>query len=64
MLKVQTSKNISFDNLHYANGAALLRATGDHSPGIRLTNANAKLAKKDVELGQRLRKKTVVVATR
>jgi DNA sulfur modification protein DndE len=65
VLEVQNSKNISFDNLHYANGAALLlRVTGDRSQGIRLTNTNTKLAKKDVELGQKLSKKTVVVATR
>jgi DNA sulfur modification protein DndE len=65
VLEVQNSKNISFDNLHYASGAALLlRVTGDRSQGIRLTNTNTKLAKKDVELGQKLSKKTVVVATR
>jgi DNA sulfur modification protein DndE len=65
VLEVQNSKNISFDNLHYASGAdLLLRVTGDRSQGIRLTNTNTKLAKKDVELGQKVGKKTVVVAAR
>ncbi len=65
VLEVQNSKNISFDNLRYASGAdLLLRVTGDRSQGIRLTNTNTKLAKKDVELGQKVGKKTVVVATR
>jgi len=65
VLEVQNSKNISFDNLRYANGAdLLLRVTGDRSQGIRLTNTNTKLAKKDVELGQKVGKKAVVVAAR
>ena len=65
VLEVQNSKNISFDNIHYANGAdLLLRVTGDRSQGIRLTNTNTKLAKKDVELGQKVGKKVVVVAAR
>jgi DNA sulfur modification protein DndE len=65
VLEVQNSKNISFDNLRYASGAdLLLRVTGDRSQGIRLTNTNTKLAKKDVELGQKVSKKTVVVAAR
>jgi DNA sulfur modification protein DndE len=65
VLEVQNSKNISFDNLRYASGAdLLLRVTGDRSQGIRLTNTNTKLAKKDVELGQKVGKKTVVVAAR
>ncbi|MGI4866639.1 MAG: glycoside hydrolase family 28 protein [Janthinobacterium lividum] len=65
VLEVQNSKNISFDNIRYANGAdLLLRVTGDRSQGIRLTNTNTKLAKKDVELGQKVGKKVVVVAAR
>jgi DNA sulfur modification protein DndE len=65
VLEVQNSKNISFDNLRYASGAdLLLRVTGDRSQGIRLTNTNTKLAKKDVELGQKVGKKTVVVAVK
>ncbi|MGI4737290.1 MAG: glycoside hydrolase family 28 protein [Janthinobacterium lividum] len=65
VLEVQNSKNITFDNLRYASGAdLLLRVTGDRSQGIRLTNTNTKLAKKDVELGQKVGKKTVVVAAR
>jgi DNA sulfur modification protein DndE len=65
VLEVQNSKNISFDNLRYASGAdLLLRVTGDRSQGIRLTNTNTKLAKKDVELGQKVGKKAVVVAAK
>jgi DNA sulfur modification protein DndE len=65
VLEVQNSKNISFDNLRYANGAdLLLRVTGDRSQGIRLVNTNTKLAKKDVELGQKVGKKAVVVAAK
>jgi DNA sulfur modification protein DndE len=65
VLEVQNSKNISFDNLRYANGAdLLLRVTGDRSQGIKLTNTNTKLAKKDVELGQKVGKKAVVVAAK
>ena len=65
VLEVQNSKNISFDNLRYANGAdLLLRVTGDRSQGIRLVNTNTKLAKKDVELGQKVGKKVVVVAAK
>jgi DNA sulfur modification protein DndE len=65
VLEVQNSKNISFDNLRYANGAdLLLRVTGDRSQGIKLVNTNTKLAKKDVELGQKVGKKAVVVAAK
>ena len=65
VLEVQNSKNISFDNLRYASGAdLLLRVTGDRSQGIRFVNTNTKLAKKDVELGQKVGKKAVVVAAR
>ncbi len=65
VLEVQNSKNISFDNLRYASGAdLLLRVTGDRSQGIKLTNTNTKLAKKDVELGQKVGKKAVVVAAK
>ncbi|HET9503228.1 MAG TPA: glycoside hydrolase family 28 protein [Hymenobacter sp.] len=65
VLEVQNSKNISFDNLRYASGAdLLLRVTGDRSQGIKLVNTNTKLAKKDVELGQKVGKKAVVVAAK
>jgi DNA sulfur modification protein DndE len=65
VLEVQNSKNISFDNLRYANGAdLLLRVTGDRSQGIKLVNTNTKLAKKDVELGQKVGKKAVIVAAK
>jgi DNA sulfur modification protein DndE len=38
--------------------------TGDRSQGIKLVNTNTKLAKKDVELGQKVGKKAVVVAAK
>ena len=65
VMEVQNSHNITFDGIRYANGAdVLLRVTGERSKDIRLINTNTKLAKKDVELGQKLDKKTVVVAQR
>ncbi|MVN75156.1 glycoside hydrolase family 28 protein [Hymenobacter sp. HMF4947] len=63
VLEVQNSKNISLDNIHYTNGATLLlRVSGDRTQDIRLTNTNTKLAKKSVELGDKVSKKTVQVA--
>ena len=65
VMEVQNSQNIALNGIHYANGAELLlRVTGDRSKDIRLTNTNTKLAKKDVELGVKVDKKTVVVAQR
>lgn len=65
VLEVQNSKNISLDGIHYASGAdLLLRVSGDRSQDIRLTNTNAKLAKKEVELGDKVSKKVVQVAAK
>jgi DNA sulfur modification protein DndE len=65
VLEVQNSKNIALDGIHYRPGAELLmRVTGDRSKDIRLSNTDTKQAKKDVELGQKLGKKTVTVAGR
>ena len=65
VMEVQNSTNIALDGIRYANGAdLLLRVTGDRSKDIRLTNTNTKLAKKDVQLGDKVAKKTVTVAQR
>lgn len=65
VMEVQNSHNIALDGIRYANGAdLLLRVTGDRSKDIRLTNTNTKLAKKDVQLGDKVAKKTVTVAQR
>ncbi|MDQ2769922.1 MAG: glycosyl hydrolase family 28 protein [Bacteroidota bacterium] len=60
VLEVQNSHNITFDGIHYPAGAdLLLRVTGDRSKDIKLTNTDTKKAKRDVELGPKLGKKTV-----
>jgi DNA sulfur modification protein DndE len=65
VMEVQNSRNITLDGIRYANGAELLlRVTGDRSKDIRLTNTNTKLAKKDVQLGEKVGKKTVIMAKR
>lgn len=65
VMEVQNSHNITLDGIRYANGAdLLLRVTGDRSKDIRLTNTNTRLAKKDVQLGDKVGKKTVTLATR
>ena len=65
VLEVQNSKNISLDNIHYASGAdLLLRVSGDRSQDIRLTNTNTKLAKKGLELGDKVGKRVVQVAAK
>ena len=65
VMEVQNSHNITLENIHYAKGAELLlRVTGDRSKDIKLTDTDTKLAKKDVELGEKLGKKTVTVAGR
>ena len=65
VLEVQNSRNISLDGIRYASGAdLLLRVSGDRSQDIRLTNTNTKLAKQAVQLGEKVGKKAVQVATR
>jgi DNA sulfur modification protein DndE len=65
VLEVQNSKNISLDGIKYASGAdLLLRVSGDRSQDIRLTNTNTKLAKKGLELGDKVGKKVVQVAAK
>ncbi|MDO7848311.1 glycosyl hydrolase family 28 protein [Hymenobacter sp. M29] len=65
VMEVQNSRNLAFDGIRYTNGAELLlRVTGDRSKDIRLTNTDTKKAKKDVQLGDKLAKKTVSVAQR
>lgn len=63
VLEIQNSQNISFDNLKYTPGADLLmRITGDRTKNIKLTNTDTKAAKKDVELGDKVSKKVVLVS--
>ena len=65
VLEVQNSKNITLDGIKYASGAdLLLRVSGDRSQDIRLTNTNSKLAKKGLELGEKVGKKVVQVAAK
>jgi len=65
VLEVQNSHNIVLDGIRYAPGAeVLLRVTGERSRDIRLINTDVKLARKDVELGPKIAKKTVSVAQR
>jgi len=65
VLEVQNSKNISLDGIKYASGAKLLlRVSGDRSQAIHLTNTNTKLAKKGLELGDKVGKKVVQVAAK
>ena len=65
VMEVQNSRNIALDGIRYTNGAdLLLRVTGDRSKDIRLTNTDTKKAKKDVQLGEKVAKKTVSVAQR
>ncbi|WP_317172125.1 hypothetical protein [Hymenobacter sp. BRD67] len=65
VMEVQNSKNISLDGIKYPSGAnLLLRVSGDRSQDIRLTNTNTRLAKKDLELGDKVGKKVVQVAAK
>ncbi len=65
VMEVQNSKNISLDGIKYTSGAdLLLRVSGDRSQDIRLTNTNTKLAKKGLELGNKVSKKVVQVAAK
>jgi len=65
VLEVQNSKNISLDGIKYASGAdLLLRVSGDRSQDIRLVNTNTKLAKKGLELGDKVGKKVVQVSAK
>ncbi|TDN37202.1 glycoside hydrolase family 28 protein [Hymenobacter sp. UV11] len=65
VMEVQNSKNISLDGIRYASGAdLLLRVSGDRSQEIHLTNTNTKLAKKGLELGDKVSKKVVQVAAK
>ena len=65
VLEVQNSRNIVLDGIRYAAGAELLlRVTGDRSRDIRLINTDTQKAKRGVELGPKMAKKTVTLATR
>lgn len=63
VLEVQNSRNISFDNLRYTPGAELLlRVTGARSKVVTLRNTDTKPAKKGVEMGEKVAKRTVTVS--
>ncbi|GAA4353203.1 hypothetical protein GCM10023185_13610 [Hymenobacter saemangeumensis] len=65
VLEVQNSRDITLDGIRYASGAELLlRVTGDRSKNIKLNNTDTKLAKKSLDVDQKLGKKTVTVAGR
>jgi len=63
VLEVQNSRNITLDGLKYTPGAALLlRVSGDRAKDVKLTNTDAKAAKKDLEIGDKVSKKTVTIS--
>ena len=63
VLEVQNSRDITLDGIRYANGAdLLLRVTGDRSKAVKLVNTDTKAAKKDLNTGKEVGKKTVTVA--
>ncbi|WP_400192987.1 glycoside hydrolase family 28 protein [Hymenobacter sp. B81] len=65
VMEVQNSKNISLDGIKYTPGAELLmRVTGDRAKDVKLTNTDTKQAKKAVEFGDKVSKKTVTVSQR
>lgn len=52
VMKVQNSKNVTFDQIRYRTDAdLLLKVMGDRSKAIRLLNTDASKAKKEVEFG-------------
>jgi DNA sulfur modification protein DndE len=63
VLEVQNSRDITLDGIQYANNAnLLLRVTGDRTKAVKVVNTNTKSAKKDLEVGPQVGKKTVTVA--
>ncbi|SET53235.1 glycosyl hydrolase family 28 protein [Hymenobacter actinosclerus] len=65
VLEVQNSQHISFDILRYPAGAELLlRVSGARSKAVTLRNTDLKAAKKGVEMGEKVAKKTVTVSKR
>ncbi|GAA4381512.1 glycoside hydrolase family 28 protein [Hymenobacter koreensis] len=65
VMEVQNSKNITLDGIKYAPGAELLmRVTGDRSKDVKLVNTDTKQAKKSIEFGDKVSKKTVTVSQR
>ena len=65
VMEVQNSRNIALDDIRYRQRRRPA-APRDRRPqqGHRLTNTNTKEAKKDVELGEKVGKKTVTVSKR
>ncbi|PJJ60808.1 glycoside hydrolase family 28 protein [Hymenobacter chitinivorans] len=65
VMEVQNSKDISLDGIKYTPGATLLmRVTGDRAKNVKLANTDTKAAKKDVEFGDKVSKKTVTISQR
>ncbi|UOG73281.1 glycoside hydrolase family 28 protein [Hymenobacter tibetensis] len=66
VMEVHNSQNITLDNIKYAPGATvLLRVSGaEKAKNVRLVNTDASKAKKDIEYGQNVKKKAVVVLKR
>ena len=63
VLEVQNSRDITFDGIRYASGAELLlRVTGDRSKAVKLVNTDTKAARKSLETGKDVGKKTVTLA--
>ncbi|KAA9339174.1 glycoside hydrolase family 28 protein [Hymenobacter busanensis] len=65
VMEVQNSQNITLDGIRYTPGAELLmRVTGDRSKDVKLANTDTKQAKKSIEFGDKVSKKTVTVSQR
>ncbi|MCC2548823.1 glycoside hydrolase family 28 protein [Hymenobacter sp. BT175] len=65
VMEVQNSQNITLDGIKYTPGATLLmRVTGDRAKDVKLSNTDTKAAKKDVEFGDKVSKKTVTISQR
>ena len=63
VLEVQNSRDITLDGIRYASGAELLlRVTGDRSKAVKLVNTDTKAARKGLETGKDVGKKTVTLA--
>ena len=63
VLEVQNSRDITLEGIRYTPGAELLlRVTGDRSKAVKLVNTDTKAARKGLETGKDVGKKTVTLA--
>ncbi|TGE28275.1 glycoside hydrolase family 28 protein [Hymenobacter metallicola] len=63
VMEIQNSKDISLDGIRYTPGAELLmRVTGDRAKNVKLVGTDTKAAKKDLEFGDKVSKKTVTIS--